>query len=151
GKSDILSRGRGGALPSEQTRLTLHSLEVVLEHVPALIARLLFSEPIGAHRVEFLPEDSDALLLHKGYGLGACADAILSNETTAGRQARGRAPHGDLLVCSAQVDSSHVDHLLKPYVIWDGFHRAAEWFVAAHQGGSQPRLGAYLIETRKPL
>jgi hypothetical protein len=150
GKSDIHDRGRDGPLPIGDHERTIYGLEVILEHVPGLIGRLLLSDPVGARRVEFLSEDSTAMLLHNGRRpTRSWAEGFLKSESTEGRLARhNRALPSDHLVCSGQVAAAGLE--VTSYVIWDGFHRLAEWLMATHAGSREP-LRAYFIETKRPL
>lgn len=156
-KPDVVARGRG-ALPPEGSARLLTGVEVVLEHVPHLVARLLLSEPLadaeqGVIIAEFDPEDANALLLHCGRALAECAERILTDETQEGRLNRELTEtlvSDHRLVCAGQVAADDASRFVGTYVVWDGWHRAAKWLIATRDG-STDRLSAYLIKTKHPL
>jgi hypothetical protein len=54
------------------------------------------------------------------------------------------------IVCTVQVAEDGTDHLVGPFVIYDGWHRAAAWLISTREG--QPyRLNAKVIKTKRPL
>ena len=134
-------------IPSDPGERTVAGLEVVLRHVPELIARILLAEPLdvesprGVLRVEFGPEEKDDLYLHNGVPLAAFLDRISQGQTV---------DYPGPVVCTVLVARDDTDKRVGRVVIFDGWHRARDWFRRA-QAGAPERLTADLIKTRRPL
>jgi hypothetical protein len=138
-------------VPSGQP--TILGTEVVLRHVPKLIARIFLSEPLdpakprGTFRADFGLEDIDKLILHCGVALTAAPANCFDNEEV---RRLVETPDFTPIVCTVQVADDDTDHLVGPFVICDGWHRAAAWLISTREG--QPyRLTAKVIKTKRPL
>ncbi len=140
----------GLEIPSDQSQRIMLGMEVVLRHVPELIARILLAEPLGVAeqygvlRVDFGPEENGKLRLHDG---ATVAEAIPRLDP-GHLQKLIEAPDPTPLVCTVQIDAP--DHLVLPIVVYDGWHRAGAWFTRVGQG-CPDRLIADLIKTKHPL
>ena len=135
-------------VPSEESRRTIFGMEVVLRHVPELIARILLAEPLApgepraVFRAEFGLDDVDKLVLHSGVRLSDYP----SNEHV---QRLVRTPDSRPIVCTVQVDKDEPDRAVGPIVIYDGWHRSAAWLITARRGRPD-RLTAEVIKTKRP-
>jgi hypothetical protein len=136
-------------VPSDESHRTILGMEVVLRHVPELIARILLAEPLAptepraVFRAEFGLEDVDKLLLHSGVAL---AD-YPSDEHV---QRLVKSPDLSPIVCTVQVEKDEPDRLAGRFVIYDGWHRSAAWLIRARRGRPE-RLIAEVIKTKRPL
>ena len=139
----------GIQLPTEASQRTILGMEIVLRHVPELIARILFAEPLSptepraVFRAEFGLEDVDKLLFHNGVALADCP----SNEHV---QRLVQTPDLSPIVCTVQVEKDEPDRLVGRFVIYDGWHRSAAWLIRARRGRPE-RLIAEVIKTKRPL
>jgi len=135
-------------VPSDETQRVILGMEIVLWHVPELIARILIAEPLspteprGVFRAEFGLDDVDKLLLHSGVALSDYP----SNEHV---QRLVQTPDLRPIVWTVQVEKDEPDQLVGPFVIYDGWHRAAAWLIRARRGRPD-RLTAEVIKTKRP-
>jgi len=133
------SLGKPGAelpSPAESLGAVVDGVEVILRHIPKLIARILVAEPLDVLAVEFLPEEGEKLYLHNGEALTAYTDRV----------AVGDIPVQGALVCVMQVDRQNVSRQVSPVMIYDGWHRAAAWLTRVRAGCSDP-IRAHLVKT----
>ncbi len=141
----------GMEVPSDESQRTMLGMDVVLRHVPELIARILHAEPLGVaeHRgvlkVDFGPEESN-LLLHNGATLAEYIGQLNAKYVRTLVETPDFAP----LVCTVQVAEDDTDLLVGAVVVYDGWHRAAAWLTRVHEG-SPYRLTAHLIKTKHPF
>ena len=139
----------GIQVPADVSQRTILGMEIVLRHVPQLIARILTAEPLaptdprGAFRALFDPEDVDNLLLHDGRQL---ADYPIDEEV----RRRVETPDFSPIVCTVQVAKNDPGYFIGKFVIFDGWHRSAAWLIRTAHGHSQ-RLTADVIRTIHPL
>jgi len=139
----------GIRVPTDPRERMILGMEIVLRHVPELIARILFAEPLSPNepravfRAEFGLEDVDKLLLHNGVALADCP----SNEHV---ERLVRTPDFSPIVCTVQVEKDEPDRLVGQFVIYDGWHRSAAWLIRARRGRPE-RLIAEVIKTKRPL
>jgi hypothetical protein len=139
----------GMEVPSDDSERTMLGMEVVLRHVPELIARLLLAEPLGVTEpcgvveVDFGSEESDKLYLCNGMSVVTYTEWYGTDEHV---RRLVETPDFRPLVCAVQVDEQDTG----PIVVYDGFHRAAAWLIRAHEG-TPYRLAAYLIKTRRTV
>jgi hypothetical protein len=129
-------------------------MEIVLRHVPELIARILLAEPLdhiepgGVFRADFGPEDVDSLVLHSGEALAKyvrCLDGASKEYVQRLAETPDLAP----IVCTVQVAEGDTDRFVGSFAIYDGWHRAA-WRIRAEEGRPYP-LVAEIIKTKRPL
>ena len=139
----------GFHVPADADQRTILGMEFVLRHVPELIGRILFAEPLGptapggVFRADFGLEDVDDLLLHNGCPL---ADYPSDDEA----RYRVGAPDFSPIVCAVQVAKDDPRRQIGNFVIFDGWHRSAAWLIRAREGHSE-RLTADVIRTMRPL
>jgi hypothetical protein len=142
------------AIPGDETERTAFGVDVVLRHVPVLIARILAAEPLDVGvphsvlRVDLGSEDAATLFLHNGMPLTTYTDRL--SECAAGRreiEMLVQTPDPRPLVCTLQVADSDPDCASGPVVIFDGWHRAAAWLTRVRVGDTC-RLAADLIKTK---
>ena len=149
GLRECTSKYPGIQVPADVSQRTILGMEIVLRHVPQLIARILIAEPLaptdprGAFRAQFGPEDVDNLLLHDGRQL---ADYPIDEDV----RRRVETPDFSPVVCTVQVAKDDPGYFIGKFVIFDGWHRAAAWLIRTSQGHSQ-RLTADVIRTIHPL
>jgi len=148
----------GMVVPSDESQRTMLGMDVVLRHVPKLIAQILLAEPLGVAesrgvlRVDFGPEESDKLRLYDGTLLATYTDWVSRDETwKVGQYVRRLVKTPDFLplVCAVRVAEEDPDRLEWPAAIYDGWHRAAAWLTSAREGFPY-RYTADLIKTRRP-
>ena len=135
-------------MPSDQAQRAALGMEVVLRHVPALVARILLAEPLdpdkpgGAFRADFESADSTKLVLHTGVRL-ASVD-VFGNAHV---QQLVKIPDAAPIVCTIRVAGDDTTNVIEPFVIYDGWHRAAAWLISIREGRPYP-LTAEIIKTR---
>ena len=138
-------------VPSDESQRTILGMEVILRHVPELIARILLAEPLdstksrGIFRAEFGLEDLDKLVLHSGVPLAAVDGS--GNDYV---RRLVETPDFTPIICTVQVAEEDTDHLVGPFAIYDGWNRAAAWLISVHEGRPY-RLTAEVIKTKHPL
>ena len=146
-----LGKYQGMQVPEDENERTSLGMEVVLRHVPELIARILLAEPLdlsqprGVFRADFGWEDIDKLVLHSGVALAA-VDGSGKDYVRRLVETPDFAP----IVCTVQVAEEDTDHLVGPFAIYDGWNRAAAWLISA-RAGRPYRLTAEVIKTKRPL
>ncbi len=145
-------------LPSDENQRTMLGMEIVLRHVPELIARILLAEPLGVAeqrgvlRVDFGPDELDKMDLCNGTPLATYTEWVSKDETPDhGEYVRRLVQDPDVLplVCTVQVAEDDTERLVGPIVVYDGFHRAAAWLIRARKG-LPGRPTADLIKTKHP-
>lgn len=150
-------RKYGTEIPSDASDRIMLGMDVVLRHVPELVARLLLAEPLGVTAprgvltVDFGPEEIDNLYLWNGTRLATYTDGVDKDETPEhGQYVRSlvRTPDVLPLVCAVEVTEEDTECPVGPVVIYDGWHRAAAWLIRAREG-LPSRLTAGLIKTRR--
>ena len=123
-------------------------VEVILRHVPTLVARILLAEPLdpdkpgGAFRAAFESKDIAKLVLHTGVQL-ASVD-VFGNAHV---QQLVKTPDTAPIVCAIRVAEDDTTNLIEPFAIYDGWHRAAAWLINIREGRPYP-LTAEIIKTK---
>lgn len=116
-----------------------------------LVASLLQRLPTQTLRVEFDPEESDAMRLCDGRTLDAWANTAQADDQADWQHVQamvsGTHPLAGPIIVSAQYQPP--PHPIGPIVLWDGWHRAAAWRQRFRQGIRTP-LSAFLVVTAQP-
>jgi hypothetical protein len=156
GLREVAVKYPGMEVPSAGGERTMLGMNVVLRHVPLLIARILLAEPLDVAeprsvlRIEFDPEESANFYLWDGTPLAEYTDRASTDATPKfGQYVRWLVQSPDVrpLVCAVQVAEEDTDRLVGPAVVYDGWHRAAAWLIRV-RGGDSCRLTVDLIKTK---
>jgi hypothetical protein len=126
-------------------------LEVALRFRAPLIGRILLSQPTRALRVEAPAGVIAEVRLFDGQTLERWSEAILVQGDPEGdavrRLAESENPVAGPLI--GMITMSDGGHPLSPFVLYDGWHRAAAWYAHVRAGRIYPIAMDVIISRRR--